>query len=252
MKEKGVFVTKPVFIAHRGYASAYPENTLIALDAARKAGALYVEVDVQLSADKVPVLFHDRDLNRLCQQKGAIHNYVFSELENFNVSDVEKFKDKYAKNKITTLQVFIDYLKKHPGLNAFIELKRSMIDQFGEERVLKIILPMFNGMKEQICFISYNQTILKIIHNNSDYTTGIVLDDWAEYNKSAGWESEWLFCSAEGLPKDNAELKIKPTIAVFEVGNVGLAKHLLAKGIVHLETFRIKEMLQVFSAGNKS
>jgi len=241
---------KPVFIAHRGYASAFPENTLIALDAARRAGAKFVEVDIQLSADRIPVLFHDRDLQRLCQQSGAIHEYTFAELENFNVTDVEKFSDKYANNKITALQVFIDYLKLHPELKAFIELKRLMIEKFGEEKVLETILPIFNGMEEQICFISYNQSILKTIHNSSDYATGIVVDDWASYNNDADWNSEWVFCSSDGLPEDNAELEIKSKIAVFEVGNINLAKYLLAKGIYYLETFRVKEMLLAFPEEN--
>ena len=238
---------KPIFIAHRGYAAAYPENTLIALEAAQQAGAQFVEVDVQLSADHVPVLFHDRDLQRLCQQTGAIHDYTFSQLEKFNVTDTEKFANQYASNKITSLQVFIDYLKQHSQLNAFIELKRSMIDQFGEERVLEILLPLFAGMQEQISFISYNQTILKTIHENTDYATGIVVDDWTEYNKQADWQSEWLFCSAEGLPENNVELEIKSKIAIFEVGNVELANKLLKKGFYYLETFRIKEMLADFS-----
>lgn len=241
---------KPVFIAHRGYASAYPENTLIALDAARQAGASFVEVDIQLSADHIPVLFHDRDLQRLSHQAGAIHDYTFSELEKFNVTDSDKFTDKYANNKITTLKIFITYLNSHPELKAFIELKRSMIERFGEKKVLEILLPMFNGLKEQISFISYNQSILKTIHNTTDYATGIVVDEWSDYTQDAGWISEWLFCSAEGLPEENAELEIKPKIAVFEVGNIGLAKHLLAKGISHLETFRIKEMLHAFSNEN--
>ena len=243
---------KPIFIAHRGYAAAYPENTLIALDAARQAGTRFVEVDIQLSADHVPVLFHDRDLQRLCQQPGAIHDYTFAQLEEFNVTDAEKFSDQYATNKITSLQIFIDYLKEHPELNAFIELKRSMIEVFGEELVLKILLSLFDGMKEQISFISYNQTILKTIHTSTEYKTGIVVDEWSEYKKDADWHSEWLFCSASGLPENNAELKIKSQIAIFEVGNIGLAKHLLARGIRHLETFRIKEMLDAFSTGDKS
>lgn len=239
-------MTKPTFIAHRGYASAYPENTLIAIEAAREAGAQYVEVDIQLSSDHIPVLFHDRDLQRLCQQDGAIHNYTFSQLEKFNVSYSERFANQYLENKITSLEEFITYLKKHPKLNAFIELKRAMIDEFGEANVLATLLPMFEGMQKQISFISYNSEILKIIHNSSHYTTGIVIDSWKEYDKSAGWDSEWVFCSAEGLPENNAELEIKAKIAVFEVGNIGLAKHLLAKGIFYLETFRIKEMLEGF------
>lgn len=238
---------KPIFIAHRGYASAYPENTLIAIEAAREAGAKFVEVDIQLSSDHIPVLFHDRDLKRLCQRDGAIHNFTFSQLEKFNVSYSEKFADQYLENKMTSLQEFITYLKKHAELNAFIELKRSMIDAFGEEKVLGILLPMFEGMTEQISFISYNAKILKTIHDSSNYTTGIVVDEWKEYDKSAGWDPEWVFCSADGLPENNAELEIKEKIAVFEVGNIGLAKHVLAKGIKYLETFRIKEMLEGFN-----
>lgn len=237
---------EPTFIAHRGYASAFPENTLIALDAAYQAGAKFVEVDVQLSSDGIPVLFHDRDLQRLCQQPGAIHEYSYSELETFNVTNAEKFSDKYADNKITTLQVFIDFVKAHSELHAFIELKRSMIEEMGEDRVLDILLPMFFGMKEQISFISYNQNILKTINHRTDYATGIVVDEWSDYNKDTKWKSEWVFCSYEGLPEDNLELNVETNIAVFEVGNIGLAKHLLAKGIYYLETFKIKDMLEAF------
>jgi len=242
-------VLRPTFIAHRGYAASFPENTLIALDAARQAGAQFIEVDVQLSKDLVPVLFHDRDLQRLCQQQGVIHDYTFEELKTFNVSDSEKFSDIYVDNKITSLQEFIDYLKDDSELSAFIELKRLMIDHFGEQTVLEVVLPMFVGMEQQICFISYNQSILKKIHGTSQHVTGIVVDRWSEYDAEASWESEWLFCSVEGLPEDNKALAIKPRIAVFEVGNIGVAKHLLAKGIFYLETFRIKEMLQGFSKG---
>ena len=237
----------PVFIAHRGYSASYPENTLIALDAARQAGAKYLEVDIQLTADHVPVLFHDRDLLRLCQQTGAVHEYTFSELQAFNVSDSEKFADKFADNKITALQQFIDFLKQYPELYAFIELKRLMIDSFSEELTLSVILPMFEGMQEQISFISYDQAILKTIHESTGFSTGIVVDNWSELDKDLNWEPEWFFCSHDGLPENNDVLKTNANIAIFEVGNIGLAKHLLARGIKYLETFRIKEMLTAFA-----
>lgn len=241
---------KPIFIAHRGYAAAFPENTLIALDAAWQAGAEFVEVDIQLSADSVPVLFHDRDLHRLCQQTGAIHDYTFSQLQNFNVTDSEKFADQYSDNKITSLVTFIDYLKENKKLKAFIELKRSMIEKFGEQQVLDILLPLFEDIKGQITFISYEQAILKNISKNTTFTTGIVVDEWEEYNKEADWKSEWVFCSAEGLPEDNTELKIVPKIAVFEVGDINMANTLLEKGINYLETFQIKKMLDAFYSGD--
>ncbi len=50
---------RPLVIGHRGAAGTAPENTVPAFKDARAAGVDYLEIDVQLSADGVPFLFHD-------------------------------------------------------------------------------------------------------------------------------------------------------------------------------------------------
>lgn len=52
-------------IAHRGYSSRHPENTLAAFSQALAAGAHGLEADVRLTKDGIPVLFHDEDLRRM-------------------------------------------------------------------------------------------------------------------------------------------------------------------------------------------
>jgi glycerophosphoryl diester phosphodiesterase len=52
-------------IAHRGEPIGHVENTLEAIDAAVLAGAAMVEIDVRLTADRIPVLLHDADLRRI-------------------------------------------------------------------------------------------------------------------------------------------------------------------------------------------
>lgn len=52
-------ITLPRVIGHRGAAALAPENTLASIEAAAAAGAEWVEIDVRLSADGVPVLSHD-------------------------------------------------------------------------------------------------------------------------------------------------------------------------------------------------
>lgn len=47
-------------IAHRGARALAAENTLVALELAAAQGATWVEIDVMLSADHIPVLSHDR------------------------------------------------------------------------------------------------------------------------------------------------------------------------------------------------
>jgi glycerophosphoryl diester phosphodiesterase len=54
----------PKVIGHRGAAAYAPENTLASLREARKRGAAWVEIDVTLTADSVPILMHDDSLKR--------------------------------------------------------------------------------------------------------------------------------------------------------------------------------------------
>lgn len=59
-----VFDSGLLIIAHRGDSKVAPENTLPAFELAVKAGSDLVELDYHHSADGVPVVFHDEDLDR--------------------------------------------------------------------------------------------------------------------------------------------------------------------------------------------
>jgi glycerophosphoryl diester phosphodiesterase len=54
----------PRVIGHRGAMAYAPENTLASFREARKRGAAWVEIDVKLSADGVPIVMHDASLKR--------------------------------------------------------------------------------------------------------------------------------------------------------------------------------------------
>jgi glycerophosphoryl diester phosphodiesterase len=54
----------PKVIGHRGAAAYAPENTLASFREARRRGATWVETDVVLTSDGVPVLMHDDSLKR--------------------------------------------------------------------------------------------------------------------------------------------------------------------------------------------
>ena len=54
----------PKVVGHRGAPSYVPENTLESFREARKRGAQWVEIDVKLTADFVPIVMHDASLKR--------------------------------------------------------------------------------------------------------------------------------------------------------------------------------------------
>lgn len=54
----------PKVIGHRGAAAYAPENTLDSFREAHRRGATWVEIDVKLTSDSVPILMHDASLKR--------------------------------------------------------------------------------------------------------------------------------------------------------------------------------------------
>jgi glycerophosphoryl diester phosphodiesterase len=67
-------------VSHRGAAGLAPENTLAAVKAGVYSGAPYIEIDVRLTSDGVPVLMHDGSLDRTTHGTGRVGerdwNYV--------------------------------------------------------------------------------------------------------------------------------------------------------------------------------
>ncbi|MGK4585127.1 glycerophosphodiester phosphodiesterase [Kitasatospora sp. HPMI-4] len=73
--------SRPVLaVAHRGDPYRHRENTLASVESALAAGADAVEVDVQLTRDGVPVLLHDRTLDRLWGDPRRIGSVTLEQL----------------------------------------------------------------------------------------------------------------------------------------------------------------------------
>ena len=70
----------PLLIAHRGASAEAPENTLPAFQRALALGADGIELDVQLTRDGVPVVFHDTTLARLTGRRGRLARLSREEL----------------------------------------------------------------------------------------------------------------------------------------------------------------------------
>jgi glycerophosphoryl diester phosphodiesterase len=69
-------------VAHRGYHDQNKlvwENTLSAASSAIEAG-FAIECDLHYASDGVPVVFHDEDLERLCNLKGDVRERTSQEL----------------------------------------------------------------------------------------------------------------------------------------------------------------------------
>lgn len=72
-------------VAHRGIHDELPENTLDAFRRAVELGADAIELDVRLTADQVPIIFHSFYLDALTSTSGAVFDHTFQQLQNVHV-----------------------------------------------------------------------------------------------------------------------------------------------------------------------
>lgn len=110
----------PFVIGHRGAAGLAPENTLISLRQARIEGATWVEFDVMLSADGVPLLFHDDKLNRTTSGKGPVANRDFEDIRKLEAG--VWFGASFAGTRVPTFAEAMQTLATE-GLGANVEIK---------------------------------------------------------------------------------------------------------------------------------
>lgn len=112
----------PRIIGHRGAAGLAPENTLVSMRTAAALGARWVEFDVHLSADSVPVLLHDDTLERTTDGKGAVAAHGVDHLRTLDAGSW--FSDAFAGERLPTLEQAIQLLA-NLGLGANVEIKPS-------------------------------------------------------------------------------------------------------------------------------
>lgn len=110
-------------IAHRGNSSQAPENTLVSFQEALKLHVDFIECDVQISKDGVPVVVHDGTFSRITNEK---HPHPINDLTLDEILKIDAgswFSPDFAHQRILTLE---DFLKIPRGpVGAMLEIKED-------------------------------------------------------------------------------------------------------------------------------
>jgi|KBSSwiStaDraftv2_1062776.scaffolds.fasta_scaffold13185_4 glycerophosphoryl diester phosphodiesterase len=233
-------------VAHRGWRQHFPENTLPAIDGALQAGALNIEIDVQLSADQMPLLFHDRTLHRICRQRGELHQYTAQQLQQFSAYEPDRFGDKFLGTRITELNDVIALFEKNPQAHLFLEVKEEALHVFGNEAVYRALQPLIERIRERCTLISFAHTFLQFAKTQSWPRVGPVLNTWEEIDSPtlAALQPTVVFCDIDQLPRQRDLHLIPYPLVVYEVPDIDTAEKLRARGVAKLETFKVGELLK--------
>ena len=135
----------PKIIAHRGVTRNEQENTLPAFQEAFSEGADGLEIDVRLSKDEKPIIFHDEDTSRLFQKSLEIKNTTYSELKTLGNKE----------NRIPLLDEVLDFLPKNK--HCFIEIK--------SDANTVLFLDKLKIEKNNITFLSFDKNVIAALKN---------------------------------------------------------------------------------------
>jgi len=111
----------PWIIGHRGYPAKYPENTLVAFQAAIAAGATMLELDVMLSRDRKLVVIHDATLERTTNGQGKVPDFALAELKRLDAGSW--FDAAFADQQLPELREVLDLANGRAYVN--IEIKSN-------------------------------------------------------------------------------------------------------------------------------
>ena len=106
-------------ISHRGYSSERPENTISSFDWSIESGFPYIELDIHLTADQIPIVMHDEHVDRTTDGSGAIKEFTLAQIKELDAGSW--FGPKFIGETVPTLEeVLVRYSGK---AHIFVELK---------------------------------------------------------------------------------------------------------------------------------
>lgn len=186
-------LTIPKLIAHRGAMHYAPENTLSALRLAHKMGAMFVEFDVMLTRDGVPVIFHDDTLDRTTNGSGRVREQTYATIASldagswFNPSTqsssprIAGFNPRFAGERVPTLDEWLQVCAElKMGINIEIKTKGGRDAYMLADHVLVSLARYWHSGLPAPLVSSASKTALKAMYSRDpSIMLGYISDFWS-------------------------------------------------------------------------
>lgn len=237
-------------VAHRGAPDAYPENSLTGVRAALEAGARFVEFDVQMTRDGVPVVLHDDTLARVGRAGNtgdAVGTLDWLTLAAHTIGEPGRFGRAFADEPIPALSDMLELIDRYPGVTAFVEIKRESLERFGTDAVVAPVHERLRHAATRCVPISFDAAALEAIRARGAKCIGLGIKPWNAETRSAAERlaPDFLFIRHDRIPDgDDPFWPGDWQWVVYTVDEPWLADTLIARGADLIETNRFPGMLE--------
>ena len=145
----------PVVVAHRGWSTVAPENTLAAVASAIEAGVDMVEVDAHSTLDDVPYVLHDQTLDRTTDRSGDLATRTAAQVDGADAGSW--FSPAYTGQAMPLLAQVLD-LVDGSGTTLLLEVKgpEDLVEVKG-----MVDLVEARDMTDQVVLQSFSTDVLR-------------------------------------------------------------------------------------------
>lgn len=217
--------------AHRGSSIKAPENTMAAFELAVENMTDFIELDVQLTSDNVPVIMHDRSLYRTTGVNAKVSELTYSQIRELDAGSY--FGKEFAGEKVPSLEEVLRFVKGKAQLN--IELK-SGDTVYTADKVTELIQKY--DMQNDCVITSFDYNMLKRVKElTDDIQVGYILsiaygdfysmDDVDFFSMNASFLSKQIVDAIHNSGKQ---------VYAWTVNNATSIKNLTNKGVDNIIT----------------
>lgn len=212
-----------------------------------------IELDVTLSRDKIPVVFHDKKLERTTSGRGKVRHFYLRELLELDAGSW--FAPEFNGIRIPELEDVLKWAKDTIVLN--IEIKKEAVDPDAAVGVENIVVDLIKeyAMEHQVVISSFSKrAIQKINVTDPNIHKNLLLNQYSS-GRASDLKKVWT-TGAEGLnlhprqmrkPLMNLLIHHKIPAWVYTVDEAALMKKVIEKGATGIFTNRPDILHKVIS-----
>ncbi len=230
---------------------------MVGIESAVRCGARYVEVDIQITSDRVPILYHDANWQRVSAAPGQVYETTLADAQAWGAPAADRFGDQFQGTPLATVRELAEAAHDwFPQVRVFLEIKADSLKHFGTDNALAWIAEAagFGEQAEWIAaVISFDAEAIARVRDVWNLPIGWVLTESspAAQEKAARLAPEFLFCHEQRLPsmKDLA-WQGRWQWAIYPVNECATAERLFSEGWEFVESDDVQRMLSHFQAVN--
>lgn len=150
-------MSTPAVIAHRGNSSVAPQNTLAALEAAWRAKAASIEIDIQVTADGDAAVIHDATVDATTDGKGRVAEKTMAELAQLDAGSW--FSPAYAGQRVPSFADVLEFLQRRAGIDLLLEAKEA----WPRDALVRVLASIDEaGLTDRITFQSFSVETMRL------------------------------------------------------------------------------------------